>query len=234
MKIALISVAWNGYGRFIPEWIEYISKSTVQPNEVVICLGEDHGFEDEEYCRELIPDLKIVYDKLPNPNVGRLTNLAIEQTTSEWLMCMDVDDLIMPDAIEIFEKFEKDADYLCIAWKWYHKKKMIYRQSPTPKTIANMKPVQRHKVRINNNSPFRRKLWEAHPFDENNYLNLSFLARAVESGARFVKVPKICVVYRQWHGSLFGSDQWMQIKPEARKANLDLYRRLEKYYEVKK
>lgn len=234
MQIALISVAWNGYARFIPEWIEYISKSTVQPNEVVIVLGQNHGFEDEEYCRKLIPNLKIIYDTLPNPNVGRLTNLAIENTTSEWVMCMDVDDLLMPTAIETFEKFEKDADYLCIAWKWYNKGKMIYRQSPTPKSINNMPPNRRSKVRINNNSPFRRKFWEIQAFDEVNYINLPFLAFMVEQGARFVKVPRICITYRQWHGSLYNSEAWKKQKPEAVKACLDMYKRFRKYYKVNK
>lgn len=233
MNIGLTTVAWNNYARFIPEWCEYIAKSTIKPDQVTVVLGKDHGLTEkqEQYCRELVPDILFIESSDPKPNIGKLTNLAIANTPTEWIMPFDVDDLLLPDALETLAKFEEKADYLCIAWKVLWGGKTLYRASPIPKYLASLTPKQRSKRRINNNSPFRRKFWEIQKYDENNYMNLQFLAFLVEKGARFVQVRRACIVYRQWEDSMAKSGGWSYQRTEMVKSALNMYDRLKKYYE---
>jgi hypothetical protein len=227
--IGLITVAWGGYGRFLPEWLEYINKSTVKPHAVTIVLGIDHG-ADVEQLKRILPTVKIITDNEPDPNYGRLANLAIKHTYTEWIMPFDADDLLLPDALSVIRNFQHEADYLCIAWKVHWAGKLLYRASPTPRELAMMKPAERSKRRINNNSPFRKSLWMLHPYEETNWMNINFVSNLVESDARFVQVRRACIVYRQWGGSMAKSKEWLEVRPAAIAAVKDMYKRLEKYY----
>lgn len=231
MNIGLITAVWGGYGRFLPEWLEYVNKSTIKPTEVTIALGENHG-ADVEQLKQIYPDIKIVYDNDPNPNYGRLANLAIENTDTEWIMPFDVDDLLIPQALEAIKAVSDKADYICIAWRVWWGGKRLYRSSPTPRALAKLSKSERITRRINNNSPFRKSFWEKHPYEENNWQNLKFIADLVESHARFVRLGKECIVYRQWEDSMAKSEDWVHQRPEIIKAALDMYARINKYYET--
>jgi|GEM_PF-4658103 len=231
MSVGIVTVIYDGYGKFLDQFVEFVLKSTVQPEQLTIVLGKKHGVtaEQKKAIKEKI-NVVFVYDRKDNPNVGRLSNAGIAKTDTEWIMVMDVDDLILPKSLEVFSLVEHKADYICIGWRLYLKGKMYHYTSPLPSYWANLKPNQRSKRRINNNSPFRRKLWEANQFAENNWCTLKFIADCVEQGARFIQVSRACITYRQWHGSMYGSDEWKDAKPEVIKDVQDMYARIQRYY----
>lgn len=211
MNIGIVAVAWNGYGKYLVEFCEFIAKSSILPTCVTIVLGKDHGASRSDILRaiEYLPGrLSIISNEDEDPTVGSLTNFAIEWTDTEWIMPMDIDDLLLPNAIEGMQLFADNSDYICIAWRVMHRGKMLYRSSPTPGQLTHMSASQRSRRRINNNSPFRRAFWLAQDdngkfgFENTDYYNLEFLARLVRLQARFAQLRRPCITWRQTRNSM--------------------------------
>lgn len=194
MKIGLVTIAYTSYGRFLPQWCRFIAAMNKKPTVVTAVLGRNHGLtaDDEARCLELLPQLKIVRAEKVRPTMGRLRNVALKHTKTEWVMYISVDDMVLPHAIEEFEKYEAVADYICIRWLT----RGLGRQetehiSPLPVDMAK----RRGKGFVVAHSPFRRFLWEKTPYEPHDYPNQPFLASCVENGARFVQSARPCTVY---------------------------------------
>ena len=220
MEATVVAPVYNGYGRFVPDFLWAIHEMEVKPENVIIVLGENHGYEESTELATFI------FSK--NKNIGALLNEGIHFADTEWIIPMDIDDTILPDSIIKWETH--DSDYICSGWKLAHNKEILYRESPLPQEIAKMTAKERSKRRINNNSPFRRWLWEKERFQHNNFPNLRFLANAVEQGAKFSKEKTPCFDYRQHGNSLCRSESWKLDKPSIRKEAKNMYEVFEKHY----
>lgn len=189
MNIALVTVAYNGYGRFADQWLSYINKSTRKPSHVLIALGPDHGCTNHEELLEKYKELNLQFHFVDNtqPMMGPMRNAAVSETEAEWIMYLSIDDMLLPEGIEELEKHEADADYICISWEshatWKPYAPIVPHQGKTPMRLA-----QEFEGRgfIVNHSPYRRWLWEKEPYMNHDYPNAPFLAGCIKSGARFV------------------------------------------------
>jgi glycosyltransferase involved in cell wall biosynthesis len=198
MQIALVSIAFNGYGRFVPQFLKFASEMSPKPNEVVIVLGANHGAPDKKKLKALYPTVKIVeYNGVPN--FGKLRNISVKYTKSEWVQFVSVDDRPMPDAIETFERaLEKDpdADYICSQWftEGLGRSKSSHK-SPTPYEYCHGQANGRKGGFIIAHSPFKRRLWELTPYITTDYPNAAFVLGCVRNNAKFVKSDKPTTTY---------------------------------------
>jgi hypothetical protein len=161
-----------------------------KPAEVVVVLGKEHGCKDVALMKSIYPGVIIV--KYPKPaSFGKLRNIGIAKTTSEWTWFVSVDDKPMPDAITTFERAlsEKgEADYICA--KWYTiglGKPLMEHRSPTPIDSAIRMQSGKGMGFIIPHSPFKRFLWQKHKYVHTDLPNYDFVLGCVNNGARFIQ-----------------------------------------------
>ena len=101
--MTVFTIVYNNYGRFIPQWVEYMIKQTIPP-EMIVVLGKDHG-ADIDYLKEK----NIKYVLCDSDNMGKLRNAGLKQVKTEWWLYFSVDDELLPNACEYIIKQDTDA-----------------------------------------------------------------------------------------------------------------------------
>lgn len=245
MNIGIVTIAYNGYGKFLPQWCESIAALETPPTVVTVVLGYRHGLTDKmrERSLALLPNLKIV-DNHGGSQMGALRNVAVKNTKTEWIQYLSVDDVILPWAIDEYAKYEKDADFISIKWQsiatWIPNYEPRTHASRIPEEMATQ---QAGKGFVVNHSPYRRSFWERSPYMPHDYPNAPFVAGLVELGARFVKTERPCTVYLRRLDSHCGKNLGrrringkLQIvaseKKQAKFWKADTERRIREYYGV--
>lgn len=205
MNIALCTIAYKGYGQFIDQWLDAIAKSNTLPDQVVIVLGKDHNYTNQSLIPEKYPNLPIqlVYAEDVPAKMGTLRNVAVENTTTEWVMYLSVDDILMPEAIDEFARLEDQADYICISWNSFalwrgYETEPMFHKGKTPEYLYRM---SNGKGFIVSHSPYRRAFWEMSPYMDHDYPNAPFLADMILNGARFVSTKVPCTTYLKRYNS---------------------------------
>ena len=95
MKITVYTIVYNEYGRFIPQWVEWLKLQTFTP-EIMIILGKNHG-ADIQYLK----DNNIKYYTSRSDNMGKLRNIALNNIDRDsWKLYFSVDDELLPTACE--------------------------------------------------------------------------------------------------------------------------------------
>lgn len=164
------------------------------PNEVIIVLGHNHGCTDLKALREWYPKVKF-YTYRKKATFGKLRNLAISKTKSEWCWFVSIDDRPMPNAIKTFNK-ASEGDYICSQWYTIGLGEPLrIHKSPTPEEMAEQLQARKKGGFIIPHSPFKKWLWEAHPYKNSDLPNYDFLLHCVLSGAKFVKADKPTTTY---------------------------------------
>ena len=200
MNITLVTVAYNGYGKFADQWLKAISCSTILPEQVIIALGPNHGLENHEELHARHPKLKIHFHfcESTKPLMGPMRNQVMNHVETEWVQYLSIDDTLMPEAIQEYARLEDQADYICISWfsiaTWKENAKPAFHQGKTPMRLA--KEFEGRGF-INAQSPFRYWLWKKESYMNHDYPNAPFLAGCVKSGARFVHTDVPCTIYLQ-------------------------------------
>lgn len=197
MDIGIVTIAYNDYGKFVPQWCKSISELSIKPSKSTVVLGRDHRFTKYHHAEalEYLPNLNIIEHK-SIPNMGKLRNVAVINTETEWIQYLSVDDIILPWAIEEYKKFEEKADYIVIKWQsiatWEVDPPVF---EHLPRLPVEMALNHRGKGFINNQSPYRRSFWHRRRYQEHDFPNAPFLADMVEQGARFVRTERPCTMY---------------------------------------
>lgn len=197
MKIALTSIAYDGYGRFCGQFLAFVSNMKPRPSEVVIVLGKDHGCEDVELLNAIYPKVKIIIDN-KKPSFGMLRNLAIKKTKSEWIWFVSIDDKPLRNAITIFERAleHEDADYICAEWYTIGLGRPLEpHKSPTPEQSAKRLRNGQKMGFIIAHSPFKRTLWEQSKFINTDLPNYTFVRDCIRNGAKFTQADKPTTTY---------------------------------------
>lgn len=198
MTISLVSIAFGGYGRFLGQFLAFASNMSPKPSEVVVVLGKDHGCQDLALMESIYPGVKIVHYTKGKPTFGKLRNIGISKTTSEWTWFVSVDDKPMPDAIKTFKRAIKDQDADYVAAKWYTiglGLPLTEHTSPTPQeSYERLRDGEKMGFMIAH-SPFKRWLWEKHRYKNTDLPNYDFILHCILNGGKFVKADKPTTTY---------------------------------------
>lgn len=234
MDISLVTIAFDGYGRFLGQFLAFASNLSPKPKEVIVVLGHNHGCQDLELLELIYPGVKVVEYK-KKPTFGKLRNIAISKTSSEWIWFVSVDDKPMPDAIRTFKRAIKnspDADYICAQWYTIGLDRPLEpHRSPLPIEMANLINDGEKGGFVIPHSPFKRWLWEAHPYKRTDLPNYDFLLHCVLNGAKFTKGDKPTTTYLRRPDS-HSRTKLLKMRPKANQEKQIMQRAIVEYYEA--
>lgn len=231
MDISLVTIAFNGYGRFLGQFLAFASNMNPKPKQVIVVLGKEHGLKDIELMYGIYPNVEIVQYKR-KASFGKLRNIGVAHTKTEWVQFVSVDDKIEPDAIRTFKRAlkEGDADYICA--KWYTiglGDPLKPHHSPLPIEMANHVANGRRGGFVIPHSPFKRHLWEKHKYANTDLPNYDFLLHCVLNGARFIKADKPTTTYLRRPDS-HARTKLLTIKSKANREKAKMQDGLVEYY----
>lgn len=198
MNITIVTTAYKGYGQYADQWLSFIAASYEKPTKVIIALGKDHGLVNHKTLLKKYSnlDLQFHFCESTKPLMGPMRNEVINEATTEWVMYLSIDDMLLPNAIAEFQRFVDYADYICISWEsittWNPLAPITYHEGKTPERLA-----LRHKGHgfIVGHSPFRRSFWVKSPYMNHDYPNAPFVADMIKNGARFASTDLACTRY---------------------------------------
>lgn len=226
MKMTLVSIAFNGYGRFVGQFLAAHAYA-IDPIDVIIVLGQDHGC-DVERLKQTYPRTKFIEYK-GRPTFGKLRNIGIRKVKTEWVWFVSIDDVPHPNALSTFQKYKK-YDYICAQWitVGLDEPPMVH-FSPTPQEMNNSLKLGQKGGFIIPHSPFKKWLWEKHPYKHSNLPNYDFLLHCVYNSAKFVKADNPTTTYLRRPDS-HARTELHKIQRAANREKRILQRGLRAYY----
>jgi len=96
-NITVFTIIYNNYGQFLDKWLSCIKQQTIQPKEIIVVLGKNHGVDIGKYegVKFLLFDSDVM---------GTLRNIAITNKRFKKCLYFSVDDELLPNAIQQIEK----------------------------------------------------------------------------------------------------------------------------------
>ncbi len=196
MNISIITIIYDGYGKFFDDWLKSILKQTVKPKEIVVVLSRAHNVKKE------IPDkidgikIKVIHEP-KRLSMGELRNLAIKAATSTWFISLDIDDILTPNAIEEMSKYSKKADAILLTYYKKFNGKRTVEHTPFP-DVNKPKEWRTLYKKASGYVAYKRKFKHQIPLCvDSDFPNFPFLIQADMLGMKFVRTKKACAVYRK-------------------------------------
>ena len=161
--ISLVTSLWNGYDRFLSQWLDAIFESEVLPDEIIIGVFGD-GF-DPQTIRKAEDRLsgrvqhKIIY--APFRGMGQARNEVVRAASGEWVMHLNIDDLIMQNAIQDIQSCISDQCDIIVGdmeWVGHPRKSGVRNYDLTLDDFFAGK--------TNDHAAYRKSLWEKSPYIE--------------------------------------------------------------------
>lgn len=191
--LAVVTAAWGGYGRFLPEWAESVAAQSVFPAQAVIV---DSGLTDPALARtavDVLADVGIeatLLGPVPHRGMGAALNLAVAHTATHWVIRLDADDVLLPWAVEDVAELTASADVVAIGARIGDDERLF----PDVTTEG----ILARQMGSYSASAFRRDFWQRRPYIEaNDWIDSVFWVGLAHLGARFVPTTRAGFVYRQ-------------------------------------
>lgn len=102
MYISIIVPCYNA-AKYLPDLITSVQKQTISDWELLLI---DDGSKDNthEVVKKYLGDKRIHYIFQDNAGVSKARNRGLDKATGEYVTCVDADDWLEPDFIEVFQK----------------------------------------------------------------------------------------------------------------------------------
>ena len=213
-SIGIATVCYNGYGRFIEPFLEAIDKMTVRPDKITIVLGDNPG-----KMMTFIPNyVHLVHAS--GTDLGQLKNIAVEHTHTEWIIPMSIDDILLPTAIEEFEKLADKSDVIIPAFEQRYKNEVgIFAPKRVHEYVCSTKfMLAPHSNFFHGSSPYRRSIWEKHHYHEGDCQNALFWIDCMLDNPRIAYTDTPCLVY------IRRADGHSCVEPHIRKQRANIIR----------
>jgi hypothetical protein len=199
----------HGYGKYLADWAESITRLTVKPGAVRLFT---HG-SDEDAKAGAAAIMRLSAEGLDALHVhqperldfGTARNRAVAMSSSEWVMHLDCDDQIMPHALAVFQRIAPKADVIGAGYERSgdlragpHNRKRIYEPADGLEALNSAAPCS-------GVSPFRRSFWERSPYrtDMRGAWDTALWIGFAKLGARFRPTDMPVFWYRQHSDSIF-------------------------------
>lgn len=230
--VSVIVPCWN-YAKYLDECIESLVNQTHKVDEIIIVNdgSPDNTSEVAKSIIEKYPNNKIILVEKVNGGLSSARNAGIKAATSEYIMCLDADDKLVPGGIE--EHLRLMVDDMTIAQCALMECGERY-VIMTPTHPTGLERIL-HGNTIYCNAMFSRKVWEAiGGYDESDTMRLGwedyeFWVRCLEYGCWVNTSDMICLRYRV-HGNnmtkMTTRPNWDKLKAYIREKHIHLY---EKY-----
>lgn len=191
MSVGIVTVAYGDtYRAFLPEWARAVQALTTQPDHFAIVT--DRIDKHVEEAIDLLPPRGVAFTSdtpfRHHPQV--LVNEAIREVPTDWVVKIDVDDLILPHALD---NLPEDADVLMygIVVQRATGEQVLLSPACTWRDILN----NPHNL-IFSGSPFRKWLWHSNQIKDMMYEDWTFWLGCAKQQARFAASTQADYVYR--------------------------------------
>lgn len=220
-----IVTSCTGYGSYLREWSASIVAQTVQPGAVVVYT---HGSEADRIAGAAAAQnlRKIGLPVTHQHSAARLDfgvarNNAVSLSRTEWVMHFDADDVLLPHAIEEFERVAPGADVISSGYVRIGIGTMASQRRPRLYEDADGSKALGLSALCSGISPFRRSFWERSPYrtDLLGAWDTAFWIGLAHIGARFRATKRPVFQYRQHNDSLFNVRRrilgWARVRTSA-------------------
>lgn len=185
MGVTVFTTCFGTYDRFLPGWLD--AAVACGADEVLVVA--DRMLPVPDGVRLHVATTGFTYRE------AGLRNVAVEVATHDWVWQIDVDDRIMPDALEVLDG--QTADVVQVGYVrsdgWVH----------VPQVMSNANYLASGGNSYVSGSPFRRTLNVKFP--DLAWSDWGFWRLAARSGATFAAAGRACYFYRMdWADSVTG------------------------------
>ena len=217
MNIGIVTSFYNGYDRFLPQWLNSIYRLKTMPSQLtIVASGQEYDVENIHKALKILKKInipyKIIYLK-KHMGMGFARNKAVENTNTEWIQYLDVDDIILPDAINIYNKYKDETDIICggLDIKGDKKnKKALYPYASRERQLQGKHCTSSHGV-------YKRKFWELSPYVNNDWCEQILWLGFAQHGAEFMGTKELCTVYltrKDGHNLNMTKKDWELVKAQ--------------------
>jgi len=189
MSITVIGVATNGYGKYIGGWLNFLECQTVKVDETIVVLGINHGTP-----KKIIRKIKHIIYIEDDLSLGELINKAINEVTSEYVLRVDIDDILLPNAIQDVTDIINNDNADAVSLKFLRSGRI--KNSP----VMDKNKIHRWKKELNESGYVCNKVscnGEKIYYDDNNFPNIPYLFKLANCGFVFKATNSVCAVYQK-------------------------------------
>ncbi len=198
--VSVVIPCYN-YARYLPEAVSSVLNQTCQDFEIII-VNDGSPDDTKEVAKKLIaqnPQHQIRLINQANsgqPAIAR--NRGIAETKAEYILPLDADDKLAPQAIESYLRAVEDyPNQPVVVFGWLQRfgveKNLWKTQSFSPNQLL-------HRTLLPYCSMYHRSVWEfqgGYATNVPGYEDWDFWIGAAEKGAKFVNVPLATTFYRR-------------------------------------
>jgi len=209
LDLAIVTSCFN-YGQYLEDWARSITELTTPPTMVAIV---DNGSTDRtpEFMAAAVELLEgaglevRVRTFEERVDFGTARNAAVELATTEWVMHLDADDMLMTHCLDDVAELAHEADVVALGYTRCgdlqagpSTRSRTYKDSRGRGTLRSKAPAS-------GVSPFRRSLWERSPYrtDMTGGWDTALWIGFAHLNARFKASRRPCFWYRQHADSIF-------------------------------
>lgn len=203
--IAVVASCVNEpYHHFIDRWKQSIGKLERQPDEVIIATDLVNEVTQSDDCK-LVPIENV-------PKSGNWTvavNDAITHTYSDWICKIDIDDLVLPHALNKIDSCR--ADIYCFGIEIDGQARFAepegLLEQPDPKIFSN--------------SAYRRWVWEKNPYQDIFCEDALFWYLAAHENATFAASERVDYIYGRHSNQITASLNCNEALKEVHRRRLE-------------
>ncbi len=224
--VAVIIPCYN-YAHYLKECIESVLAQTYHVNEIIVVDdgGKDNAKEIAEQC------LFVTYIRKDNGGLASARNVGIKACNSEYIMCLDADDKLVPGAIEMHVELMKDDMTIAQCALMEFGERHVIMVPTTPTGLERI--MQSNTVFCN--AMFSKRMWaEVNGYDESETMRLGyedweFWIRLLAKGCHVETSDVIALRYRTHAGQMTQATSW----PNRQKLYKYIYDKHKDLYEEK-
>lgn len=194
-----IIIPCYSYGRYLKDTLKSIVAQTVKPHEIIIV--SDGAIDDSvEIAQQFIsehPEHNWILIEKENGGLSSARNAGIEKATGKYIMSVDSDDMLRPDALKEHLKLAGDTNIVTCGLMAFGAEN--YTAYPR---IATIDILLKTNV-IYSNSLFPKQAWvDIGGFDESDIMKLGWEDRAgwlamLLKGYKSVTSTAVCLLWRR-------------------------------------
>lgn len=232
-KTISVVIPMYNYGRYLPQTVESLINQTYPVKEIIM-VNDGSPDNSLEVANELVKkysDHKLIIVDKPNGGLASARNAGIKVTTSEYIMCLDSDDILVPGAIaEHMGLIEDDMTVAQCGLMEFGERHISY----SPTTPTSLERILRANT-IFCNAVFSKRMWEVvGGYDESETLRYGredheFWVRLLAAGCYVRTSDFIALRYRVHQNNMTKMTlhpNWGKVEEYFRTKHRELY---EKY-----
>lgn len=203
--LTIVTSCWR-YSRYMNDWVRSIARQSVRPGAVCIFT---HGSADDRVAgirstnalRGIGINVRHEHHAV-SVDFGIARNKAVSMASSEWIMHLDADDMLLPGAVEEILRCTSNAD---VVMGGYVRGGHVGVRPRLYQDVMGEAILVRPSL-CSGNSPFRRSLWERSPYrtDMLGAWDTALWIGFARLGARFRGTKTPIFLYRQHADSISG------------------------------